>query len=372
MQQAQKAAAEAEAERVRGLRLPRQRGVVEDELLERVAQVGVVVGVDREQAAEDHRLDLAVARQRLVASARGRSRLPGPEVRVRVVSVSPTRSSVTSFKPGDQVADLARGELVGGHHLRAEEADVVDVRLGRGRHRADRLALLEDAVDDPDVGDHAAVLVELRVEDQRARRRLRIAPRRRHARDQLLEHLPHARAGLAADLQDPLGRLADQIAHFAGHALGLGAGQVDLVQARDQLEARVDRQVGVRDRLRLHPLRGVDDQQRALAGGERARDLVGEVDVPGRVDQVQLVGLAVLRGVEHAHRLRLDRDPALALEVHRVEQLRAHLARGDGLRQLEDAIGERRLAVVDVRDDREVADVGLVHGSLQRRWRPTR
>jgi hypothetical protein len=32
------------------------------------------------------------------------------------------------------------------------------------------------------------------------------------------------------------------------------------------------------------------------------------------------------------------------------------------MRQLEDAIGERRLAVVDVRDDREVADLFLVHG----------
>jgi hypothetical protein len=50
------------------------------------------------------------------------------------------------------------------------------------------------------------------------------------------------------------------------------------------------------------------------------------------------------------------------LQQHRVEQLRAHLARRDRVRQLEDAIGERRLAVVDVRDDREVADVRLVHG----------
>ena len=155
---------------------------------------------------------------------------------------------------------------------------------------------------------------------------------------------------------------------FARHALGLGARQVDLVQARDQLEARLDREVGVGDRLRLDPLRGVDDQQRPLAGGQRARDLVGEVDVPGRVDQVQLVGLAVARGEEHAHRLRLDRDAALALEVHRVEQLRAHLARGDRVRQLEDAVGQRRLAVVDVGDDREVADVRLVHGPRHDRW----
>ena len=33
----------------------------------------------------------------------------------------------------------------------------------------------------------------------------------------------------------------------------------------------------------------------------------------------------------------------------------------DGLGQLEDAVGERRLAVVDVRDDREVADTALFH-----------
>ena len=84
--------------------------------------------------------------------------------------------------------------------------------------------------------------------------------------------------------------------------------------------------------------------------------------MPGRVDQVQLVGLAVLGREEHAHGLGLDRDAPLALEVHRVEQLRAHLARGDRVGQLEDAVGERRLAVVDVGDDREVADVRLVHG----------
>ncbi len=66
----------------------RQRGVVERELLQRVAQLGVLVGVDREQAAEDHRLDLAVAGQRL----------GGRPLRF-VVSVSPTRSCVTSLMP---------------------------------------------------------------------------------------------------------------------------------------------------------------------------------------------------------------------------------------------------------------------------------
>ena len=68
-----------------------------------------------------------------------------------------------------------------------------------------------------------------------------------------------------------------------------------------------------------------------------------------------------LRGVVQADRVRLDRDPALALEVHRVEDLRFHLARLQRAGDLEEAVGERRLAVVDVRDDREIADVLLVH-----------
>ena len=55
--------------------------------------------------------------------------------------------------------------------------------------------------------------------------------------------------------------------------------EVDLVHERDDLEVVLDREVGVRERLRLDPLRRVDDEQRALARLQRARDLVGEVDV---------------------------------------------------------------------------------------------
>jgi hypothetical protein len=77
---------------------------------------------------------------------------------------------------------------------------------------------------------------------------------------------------------------------------------------------------------------------------------------------MQLVGLAVLRLVEHADGLGLDSDAPFAFEVHRVEQLCPHLALGDGVGELEDAIGQGRLAVVDVGDDREVADVSLIHG----------
>ena len=76
----------------------------------------------------------------------------------------------------------------------------------------------------------------------------------------------------------------------------------------------------------------------------------------GGVDQVEVVGLAVLGAELDPHGLRLDRDPALALEVHRVEHLGAHLLRVDRPGDFEDAVGQGRLAVVDVGDDREVSD----------------
>ena len=81
-----------------------------------------------------------------------------------------------------------------------------------------------------------------------------------------------------------------------------------------------------------------------------------------RVDEVELVELAVVGGVHHADGVGLDGNAALALEVHGVEDLRLHLARGEGAGELEQAVGERGFAVIDMRDDREVADVFAIHG----------
>ena len=57
-----------------------------------------------------------------------------------------------------------------------------------------------------------------------------------------------------------------------------------------------------------------------------------------------------------ADRLELDGDAPLALDVHRVEELLLHVPRLDRARDLEQAVGQRGLAVVDVGDDRDVPD----------------
>ena len=90
---------------------------------------------------------------------------------------------------------------------------------------------------------------------------------------------------------------ADQVVHFLLAPLRLGARQVDLVEDRNDLEPGIEREEQVRQRLRLNALRRVDDEDRAFARRERTRHLVREVDVPRRVDQVELVRPAVLRDV---------------------------------------------------------------------------
>ena len=123
------------------------------------------------------------------------------------------------------------------------------------------------------------------------------------------------------------------------------------------LEVVLHRQVEIGHGLGLDPLRGVDQQQRTLAGHQRPSHLVGEIDVTGSVDQIQLIGLAVLGRVVEGDGVALDRDAALALDVHRVQDLVAKVAFVHAAAVLDQAVGQGGLAVVDVGDDAEVADV---------------
>ena len=80
------------------------------------------------------------------------------------------------------------------------------------------------------------------------------------------------------------------------------------------------------------------------------------------VDQVQAISLAVVSVVLEPHGTSLDGDPLLALQVHRIKDLALHLPRVDGVRQLKEPIRERGLAVIDMGNDREVAEAGLGNG----------
>ena len=357
VQETEEADAKAEAERGRHFRFVVERRIVEFELGERVAERLVVLGGHREQAGEDPRLDLLEARQRFGA----RRGLEGDRVA--------DRRTVDLLDPGDDEADLARREFhtVGALGREAAKPRAL-VRPARGPD-TDLLAALQPAVDDPHERDHADVVVEPGVDDQRLQRRLGIAGRRGDALDDLLEQQVDVETGLGRHVQRVVGRDADDLLDLLADPVGVGGRQVDLVQHRQDFQALVERRVAVGDALRLDALGGIDDQQRALAGGQRPRDLVGEVDVARCVDEVQLVIDAVPGAVAQRHALRLDGDAALALEVHRVEDLLLHFALLQAAAHLDQAVGQGRFAVVDVGDDREIANRRTNQGHARRNSR---
>ena len=130
-------------------------------------------------------------------------------------------------------------------------------------------------------------------------------------------------------------------------------GPVDLVHDEDHGQARLERLAQDEARLRERPLARVDEEEDAVHHRQAALDLAAEVRVARRVDDVDLEA-----AVAHGRVLGEDRDALLALEVHRVEHALGHvlvLPEGAGLP--EHGVDERRLPVVDVGDDRDVADV---------------
>ena len=267
---------------------------------------------------------------------------------------------------GEEEADFAGGEFADLLRLGGEHAHGVDQEGGAFGHELDLLALVETAVDHAGEDADAAIAVKPGVKDEGLQRRIDAALGRRNAVHDLLENFDDARAGFGADGQSSGGVEADgAFDHLLG-ALDVRAGQIDFVDDGNDFEAVVDGDVAVGQGLRLDALRGIDHQQRAFAGGQRAGDLVGEIDVAGGVDEIELIGLAVFGQIHHADGVGLDGDAALALQFHGVEDLllAGHLAGAERAGDLQHAVGERGLAVVDVRDDREVPNRGAVHALL--------
>ena len=221
---------------------------------------------------------------------------------------------------------------------------------------------------DAHIGDNALVRVVVGVEDQRLQRRVRVTLGRGNIRDDLLHDRLDIHARFGADARRILCGDADDVLDLRRHAVRIRGDQVDLIEHRHDLEAGVHREVGIRERLRLDALRSVYDEHRALARRERPRDLVVEIDVPGRIDQVERIVLAVVGTVHERDGMRLDRDAALALEIHVVEQLLLHVAQGNGLRLLENAVGKRALAVVNMCNDAEIPDFALFQCPSSSAW----
>src|SRR5690606_22081965 len=344
VQHAEKADAETETQRVGAFRLVLQRGVIPGELFQSVAEILEIVGADREQTGEHLRLHLLEAGEHFHIRSAGQGQ-----------GVT-HRGAVNVLDASDDEDHLARLEIHGFGVLGVEHADAVDLmHLAGGLHQY-LVALLDPALLDPDQRHHTQVIVEPGVDDQRLQRRLDFALGRRNHLDQPLQHIFHPNAALGT-ADHGISRIdADNSLEPQLDSLRLSLGQVDLVQYRHHLQPLFNGRVAVGHRLSLYALGCIHYQQRAFTGRQRTADLVVKVAVTRGVDEVQLVGFAVTRLVVEGNAVGLDGDATLTLQIHRVQYLGCHLPFAQAAADLNETVGQSRFAVVDVGNDREIAD----------------
>ena len=343
VKKSQEAAAETEAQCRRRFRIIRQRSVVELELFQGITQLRKIVALHRIQSAVHDRFDRLIARQRLFRRI--------GSIRHGVADAG----FIKSFDARCEIADLAGAEPVNRGPAGREDSNFLDRVGGPSRHHLHDIARFDRPVHQADVADDAAVIIVHSIKDQCLERRVVAPLGMRDAGNDLFEDVRDAGSFLGA-AADRFGSVnADHVLDFMPDLLGTRRRQIDLVQHGQNSQVIVDGLISICQRLRLHALRGVDDEQSAFAGRKRPRDFVAEVDMPGRIDQVEDVVFAVLGFVVHAHGNGLDRDPAFALDIHVVEDLLFHVAFCDRASHFQKTVSNRRLAMVDVRDNREIA-----------------
>ncbi len=247
VEQPEEAAAESEAERDRAFRLIDESGIVQAQLPDRGLEMLEVRGVNRINAAENHRMDFLETGERL---GRGIAQVGNGVADLDVGG---------GFDVGDEIADIARVQFRLRKHLRSEDAHFFDLVARVVVHQPHLLALDDAARHDAHVGDDAAVNIEDGIEDERAEGVVFRLDRRRDAMHDRFQNFldpdPHLRAAIDRFLRGDLQDLLDLLVHRGD----VGVRQIDLVDHRHDRQALLVREVNVGHRLRFHALRGVHD-----------------------------------------------------------------------------------------------------------------
>ena len=223
-----------------------------------------------------------------------------------------------------------------------------------GQHAAEEVVIVEDG------GDHG----ERRVLVQR--RRLHVAQHQVEHRRQIdaLAVQRFGRPALTArgvehrEVQLVVGGAegGEQIEHFDMHFVRTGVLAVDLVDHHNRLDAAGERLADHELGLRQHAFSGIDQHDGAIDHVQDPFDFATEVGVARGVDDVDA-------GIFPHHRGALGEngDAAFALQIIAIERAFGDVlvvAESAGL--LQKLVNKRGLAMIDVRDDGDIADF---HGS---------
>ena len=152
-------------------------------------------------------------------------------------------------------------------------------------------------------------------------------------------------------------QIDEQIVDFVQHFLDARIRPVDLVDHQNGWELGFERLHQNVASLRQRAFARVHQQHHAVHDHERALHFAAEIAVAGRVDDVDLHAVVV-----HAGGLGENGDAALSLQLVGVHHaLHRMLVGAEQAALREHGVHQRGFAVIDVRDDGDIANRLVVH-----------
>ena len=158
VEQAEESTTEAEAEGDAGLGHELERGIVELKFGDGGLEAFEVSGVDRVDAAEDHRLNELKSGERPFGGL------------ARAGECVSDLHLGGGFDVRNDITDVTGEEFFAGKKfglLGLEDADLLDLVVGVGGHQFHRVARFDGTLKDTSVNHHASVSIEVRVEGER-------------------------------------------------------------------------------------------------------------------------------------------------------------------------------------------------------------
>ena len=77
----------------------------------------------------------------------------------------------------------------------------------------------------------------------------------------------------------------------------------------------------------------------------------------GCINKIELIGFTVISLVIQGDAVRLDGDAAFPFQIHGIQHLLQHFSLGQAAAYLDKSVSQGGFAMIDMRDDREVANI---------------
>jgi len=344
VEQPQKAAAETEVQRFAGFRFIYQRGIIQLQFFQRFFKIGIILTFSRVYAGIDHWFGLAVAWQRVFRRVNSvGNRIANPAFR-------------HGFEPGSDITNVTRFEFINRKEVRRENANFDRLNADSIRHHHNFIPAGQMAVENAHISNDAFIRIIVGVKNQRAQRSVDIPRRRRDFLGNRFQYQLDVQAGFRADGNNFVPGHSQEVSEVLFDRLHLRAGQVNLVDYRNDDQVGVQGKVKVGERLGFDALGGIHHQHRAFASIQRAADFIVKIHVPRGINQVEFVILGVAAVVNHPDRGGFDGNAFFPLQIHGIEHLLGHIAVRNSAGKLQHPIRQSGFAVIYMRDDTKIAD----------------